>query len=507
MTGQACQQQNWPAHPSACSDAPVIQDLSLVNRTKIVATLGPASDSSDMLRRLLSAGVSVFRLNLSHGAPEEHRERIRRIRGISAALQKPVAILADLQGPKIRTGALKNNQPVPLDEGALIEFTSRTEESALGVVATGVAELVGALAPGAVVLIDDGKIRLEVLARLSKDSLRCRVTQGGLLEARKGINVPGAILPITALTEKDKADARMAVDIGADYIALSFVQRAQDITDLRQWLQECGQDDGRTCPPIIAKIEKPQALKAIDAILDAADGLMVARGDLGVELPPEAVPVAQKMLVAKANAAAKPVIIATQMLESMTHSLQPSRSDVSDIANAVFDGADAVMLSGETSVGDYPVETVAMMSRIIREAEKSVFCQLDRPAEESRIVSPGFYHAIAHTASYAARKANVTAIVVLSNSGSMAQRISKIKPTRPIIALTPRVDVCNRMSLLWGVTPQVLEMGHDTDETLENGEKVILSCGLLKPGDSVVFCAGATQMKGATNMLKIYHIR
>jgi pyruvate kinase len=488
--------------PSPSRSSVVTQDFSQVNRTKIVATLGPASASPEKLRQLLLAGVNVFRLNLSHCGPDEQRERVRLIRQASEELQKPAAILADLQGPKIRTGALKDNQPIPLADYEVVEFTSRTNESSPGIIATKFTALISALEPGSIVLIDDGKIHLEVLQRISPDTVKAQVVQGGVLEARKGINVPGTTLPIAALTEKDREDAKMAVEAGVDYIALSFVQRAQDIVELKQFIQGLG----LTCPPVIAKIEKPQALKDIDNILKEADGMMVARGDLGVELRPEEVPVAQKMLVAKANEAEKPVIIATQMLESMTHSLQPSRSDVSDIANAVFDGTDAVMLSGETSVGDYPVETVAMMSRIIHEAEKSIFSGGDRPAERSDLVSSSFYHAIAHTASYAARKADVKAIVVLSNSGSMAQRVSKIKPNRPIIALTPKPEVYHRMSLLWGVTPQILSMGRDTDETLENGEKVILEHGLLKPGDSVVFCAGNTQMKGATNMLKIYHI-
>lgn len=479
-----------------------VQDISQTNRTKIVATLGPASESPEKLKQLSLAGVNVFRLNLSHCPPDEQRVRIRRIREMSQELQRPAAILADLQGPKIRTGALKDNQPFTLRDYEVVEFTSREAESRPGVITTKFSELISALEPGSMVLIDDGKIHIEVLQCISPDTVKAQVVQGGVLEARKGINVPGTTLPIAALTDKDREDAKTAVEAGVDYIALSFVQRAQDIKDLKLFIQGLG----LTCPPIIAKIEKPQALKDIDNILQEADGLMVARGDLGVELRPEEVPVAQKMLVAKANEAEKPVIIATQMLESMTHSLQPSRSDVSDIANAVFDGTDAVMLSGETSVGEYPVETVAMMSRIIHEAEKSIFSKLDRPAERSDITSPSFYHAIAHTASYAARKANVKAIVVLSNSGSMAQRISKIKPSRPIVALTPRPEVYNRMSLLWGVTPEVFKMGEDTDKTLENCEKTILEKHLLNTGDGVVFCAGDTQMKGATNMLKIYHI-
>lgn len=477
-------------------------DLSQFVRTKIVATLGPATATADCLKDLLHAGVSVFRLNMSHGTPDEQVARVQLIRQVARDLSRPVAILADLQGPKLRTGYLKDDQPIPLETGSVVEFTSRTRESAPGVVATKYAQLITALEPGGVVLLDDGKLRLEVLEKPSADTLKCRVVEGGLLLARKGINIPGTTLPIAALTDKDKEDVRTIVAAGVDYVALSFVQRARDIEDLRAYVRQ----QGLVCPPVIAKIEKPQALKDIDNILQVADALMVARGDLGVELRPEEVPVAQKRLVAKANWAGKPVIIATQMLESMIASLQPSRSDVSDIANAVFDGADALMLSGETSVGEHPVETVAMMGRIIREAERGLFANVEPPQEDSRIVSPNFYHAIAHTASYASRKANVKALVVLSNSGSMAQRLSKLKPARPIIALTPREEVSNRMSLLWGVIPLCFDMADQTDQTLENGEQVILEKGLLEKGDSIVFCAGDTHMKGANNMLKIYHL-
>lgn len=480
------------------------EDISLLNRTKIVATLGPATCSPERIRQLAQAGVSVFRLNMSHGNADEQAPRVAMIRAVAAELHQPLAILADLQGPKLRTGYLKDNQPIPLEDYSVVEFTSRTRESAPGIVATKYGELITALEPGALILLDDGKIRLEVLEKLTPETLKCQVVQGGILEARKGINIPGTTLPIPSLTDKDKEDVAAAVAAKVDYIALSFVQRAQDIVELREYVKGLGY----TCPPVVAKIEKPQALKDIDNIIAETDALMVARGDLGVELRPEEVPVAQKRLVAKCNAAAKPVIIATQMLESMIHSVQPSRSDVSDIANAVFDGADALMLSGETSVGDHPIETVAMMGRIIHEAEKSIFAGMafDHPAEESKIVSPNFYHAIAQTASYASRKANVKALVVYSSSGSMAQRISKLKPARPIIALTPKAEVANKICLLWGVIPVVIPASDDTDEMLEHGEKAIFEKSLLQKGESVVFCAGNTQMKGATNMLKIYHL-
>jgi pyruvate kinase len=492
-------------NPQAHSpNVPITEDLSHINRTKIIATLGPATDSPERIRQLIEVGVSVFRLNLSHGAIEDHLARADRIRQVTAEMKHPVAILADLQGPKLRTGYLQNDQPIPLEVDSVLELTTRTRESSPGLISTTSQELVDALEPGAPVLIDDGKIHLEVLERVNQNTLKCRVTQGGTLQARKGINVPGTMLPITAMTDKDKADVQRVVEQGhIDYLALSFVQRAQDIVELKTYVKNLGLE----CPPVIAKIEKPQAMRDIDNILREADGLMVARGDLGVELKPEEVPIAQKRLVDKANWAEKPVIIATQMLESMIDSLQPSRSDVSDIANAVFDGADVLMLSGETSVGEHPVETVAMMGRIIHEAERNIFThQIDRPAEESRLVSPNFYHAIAHTASYASRKANVKALVVFSNSGSMAQRVSKLKPARPIIALTPKPDVCNRMSMLWGVIPLLIEEPHRTDELLESGEQAIIARNLLHRGDSVVFCAGNTQLKGATNMLKIYHL-
>jgi pyruvate kinase len=503
MTIELKQPQPMTANlPSPAIPKVVTADAGRLKRTKIIATLGPASASPERLTQLVQAGVNVFRLNMSHGNGQEQMDWIKMIRAVSQELSTPIAILADLQGPKIRTGYLKDNQPILLEDYSVVEFTTRTRESSPGVISTKYVELIQALEPGGLILLDDGKIRLEVLEKLSDDTLKCQVVQGGVLEARKGINVPGTALPITPLTDKDKEDVRMAVTAGVDYVALSFVQRAEDIVELKNYVQSFD----LVCPPVIAKIEKPQALTDIDNILKEADGLMVARGDLGVELRPEEVPVAQKMLVSKANLAEKPIIIATQMLESMIHSLQPSRSDVSDIANAVFEGSDVLMLSGETSVGEHPVETVAMMSRIIYEAEKNMVAILDHPVEASQITSQNFYHAIAHTASYASRKANVKALVVFSSSGSMAQRVSKLKPARPIIALTFKQEIANRMTLLWGVIPVVIPSTDHTDEMLEKGEQAIFEKNLLEKGDSVVFCAGNTQMKGATNMLKIYHL-
>jgi len=489
-------------NPQLNSNNMASSKLELTNRTKIVATLGPASVQPETLKALALTGVNVFRLNMSHGSIEEHMERAKLIRKLGEELNLPLSILADLQGPKIRTGDLKDGQLVPLTDGEKVELTCRVKESSPGIVSTNFAKLFDVLEAGERILLDDGKIHLQVLEKHASDSAMCIVTQGGLLDARKGINVPALVLPIAALSEKDKADLTAAAKAEVDYVALSFVQRAADIREVRELVAGLGVP----CPRIIAKIEKPQALIEIESILAEADGLMVARGDLGVELRPEEVPVAQKMLIAQAKRAEKPIIVATQMLESMIHSLQPSRSDVSDIANAVFDGADAVMLSGETSVGEHPVATVAMMGRIIREAEKSIFSDLDRPAEESSIPSPNFYHAIAHTASYACRKAKVKALVVFSNSGNMAQRVSKLKPARPLIVLTPNRHVFNSMGLMWGVTPLIIDSFTDTDEMLEYGNKALLESELLQVGDSILFCAGNTQMKNATNMLKLYHL-
>lgn len=473
-----------------------------MNRVKIVATLGPASSDESVIKALVEAGTNVFRLNLSHGAPADHRALVDRIRRVSKSLDVPVAILADIQGPKIRTGALKDHVPIELKDGTEVLLTSAQPLGEEGMISTTCQELIDSVKPGMMILIDDGNIEIQVKDKVDPRTLRCQVVQGGWLKERKGMNVPDTVLQIDALTEKDKADTLMSLELQVDFLALSFIQKPEDIQSLKNFIVQ----NGHTPPPIIAKIEKPQALDVIEEILALSDGLMVARGDLGVELSPERVPIVQKQLIEKANAAEKPVIVATQMLESMITNLHPNRAEVSDIANAVFDGCDAMMLSGETAVGEHPIETVRMMRKIIEEAEKNYLTYQHRPHEASSVVSPNFYHAIAHSASYAAMKADVKAIVVLSTSGSMAQRVSKLKPQREIIALTPDEKVYNRLALLWGVRALVIPFGPNTDETLSRGEKAILSHHLLEAGEKVVFCAGNTPFHGATNMLKIYRI-
>ena len=473
-----------------------------MNRTKIVATLGPACATEESIAALIETGVNVFRINASHGEKEEHIDRISSVRSVAARMRRPVGILLDLQGPKFRTGPLTNGKPVMLADNSTVQLTSAVRETTEGIIGTKYRQIVEALDKDMMVLIDDGKIRLKVLRRVDEQTVECLVMQGGELDARKGINLPGTSIEVSALTDKDREDALMAAHAQVDYIALSFVQKARDVLELRSWIAK----NGYACPMIIAKIEKPQALKDIDNIIKASDGLMVARGDLGVELPPQDVPMVQKMLVKKANDEGCPVIIATQMLESMVNSLQPARSDVSDIANAVLDKADALMLSMETATGHHPIETVQMMRKIIEQVESSHWLLPHMPHEPSSILSPNFFHAIAHSASYADTKADVKAIVVLSISGSMAKRVSRLKSQRPIIALTPDDKIYHQLSLYWGVTALVIKIAEHTDETLEAAEKAILDNKMLRTGDSVVFCAGKTKMKGADNMLKIYRI-
>lgn len=473
----------------------------LINRTKIIATLGPSSSNADTIQALIEAGVNVFRLNLSHGSHEDHKALIATVRKCSKAINQPVAILGDLQGPKLRTGL--SDVPLELAQGESVKLTTATRNTVEGSIATKYQALLDALDTGMTILLDDGKIRLKVLKKDSKDTVTCEVIEGGELNSRKGINIPEATIDIPPMTEKDKEDAHFLMKMDIDYIALSFVQRAKDIDELKSIIN---QYDYKYPPGIIAKIEKPQALDDIDQILESVSGIMVARGDLGVELPPERVPIVQKQLVELANVYEKPVIIATQMLESMIHSRQPARSDVSDIANAVFDRADAVMLSGETAVGEYPVETVAQMRRIVSAAENSYLSKKHRPHEPSTIVSPNDYQAIAHSASYAAAKADVSGMVVLSNSGSMARRISKLKPPRPIFALTPNEIVVRKMSLLWGVQAFLIPDDSSSGDIMESGEHAILEAGKLNAGDRIVFCAGRTPQRWLTNSLKIYHI-
>lgn len=479
---------------------------------KIIATIGPASQDTETITRLLMAGANVLRLNFSHGNQDALVEVIGRIRQLGQELDVPVGILGDLQGPKFRVGEFEDHRPVFLEQGATVRFTAQKKPGNQEMITTNTPQIVEELNVGDDVLLDDGSIALKVIERVSSEELICKVITGGLLGEKKGINVPGLKMAnLAALTEKDKADALFALEHDLDFLALSFVRSYQDILYLRQFLQE-HIAEGRRMPVIVAKIEKPQALDELDAIVETADAIMVARGDLGVELRPEKVPAIQKMIINKANEAEKPVITATQILESMIHYPSPTRAEVSDVANAVFDGTDALMLSGETAVGKYPVDAVQTMARIIEESETHFREWHHRTEIEEFIADTAqdktykFHQAIAQAACFAARKAKVEAIVVLSFSGKMALRVSKRKPQKPILALTPHQKIYRQLNLLWGVYPLQLEASDSTDETLRGTEKTILDHGYLKKDDPVVLCAGQTHLSGVTNSIKIYRL-
>jgi pyruvate kinase len=485
--------------------------LLFMRLTKIIATVGPASQTPEVLETFIQLGVNVFRFNFSHGDHDGKGQVMQQVRQLSQKLNTHVAILADLQGPKIRVGKLKNGDSVPLDVGQTIRFKYSLEPGDLHCITTDVDCLVQSLSEDQVVLLDDGGMELVVLERLQDDEVLCKVVRGGLLKEKKGISVPGIHLNIPALTDKDKEDCKFALTQGVDFVAMSFVQSHQDVEALREFIRQHLPAE-QEMPHIVAKIERPQALEDLDAIIQASDAIMVARGDLGVELQPQKVPSVQKMLIQKSNEYEKPVITATQMLETMIHESMPTRAEASDIANAIFDGTDAVMLSAETASGKFPVEAVEMMGKIIEEAEKHLppwhkpdFREtLNWHSAFSLMMPPN--QAIAHSAVRISQHCKVDAIVVFSMSGNMARRVSKRKPDLFVMALTPSAQVCRRLVLLWGVYPLQIQLTENSDETLLLAEKLIQEKGYLKQNDEVVFCAGKTHLPGMTNTLKVYFL-
>lgn len=502
--------------------------------TKVIATLGPASQGR--LDEMIEAGVNVFRLNFSHKSAKEDRDQlaavIKSIREASDRCDKPVSIMGDLQGPKFRIGELKDHQAITLVPKAKLKLSVGTEQGTTDHIYTKNAAVVNGLSVGHRVLLDDGCLELKVLERYDKDNLLTEVVVGGKLGEKKGINVPDIVVS-SKLSDKDKEDAKFAVEQGLDYICLSFVQTADDVYELREFMKAAGGSDvaenpsriqkhvswALKLPLIISKIEKPQAVDNINSILEATDGIMVARGDLGVELSLERVPAIQKQLIEASNNLQKPVITATQMLQTMIDNPVPTRAEVSDVANAVFDGSDAVMLSAESAVGSYPVQAVQTMVRIIEEAEKdlsrainrrrnAIFMEMQQALSTSLVENPAFafHQAIAQCVVSAARKSKSTAIVVLSYSGLMAMRISKYKPDVPIIALTPSKVSYRRMALLGYVYPILFEFKATVDETLRAAEKVIEDKGYLATGDGVLVCAGyIDKLPGLTNTIKLYN--
>jgi len=445
-------------------------------------------------------GMDVARLNFSHGTHAEHARRILRLRRAARRLKRTICILQDLQGPKIRTGRLKDGKPVELKTGSVLTITPRALEGTSTLISTDFPGLAREVAPGARVLLSDGRIELKVRAIRGQD-VECEVINGGVLAEQQGINLPGAAVAIPALTEKDKLDLQFGLKHGVDVVALSFVRSADDVRRAKSLMREYGKS-----VPIIAKLEKPQAIEQLEEILEASHGVMIARGDLGVELPPERVPIIQKRVIQRAGVWRKPVITATQMLESMTENPRPTRAEASDVANAIFDGTDVVMLSGETASGRYPRETVAMMARIILEAETSI-SQLP-PASRRRREDHRYSVAetICESIAHAAEDLPMRAIAVFTESGNTARMLSKHRPKVCIYAFSRKPEVCNRMNALWGVHPVHKNKWESAESMLKTAEKELIPKGLIRPGDVLGLVAGTKLTSGATNFLRLHTV-
>ncbi|PYT36818.1 MAG: pyruvate kinase [Acidobacteria bacterium] len=469
-----------------------------MRRAKIIATLGPATAAPGVLAGLLRAGVDVARLNLSHGDHAEHARVIARTRRAAEALGRPIAILADLQGSKARIGRLHGGRPVPLRRGEIVTLTPRDVPGRPGLIPTTFRRLGRDVRRGDPILLDDGRIELSVV-RVRGQDVVCRVITGGLLLENKGMNLPGTDLRGSVLTAKDRADLAFALRHGVDYLALSFVRSAEDMARVRRLLRRQGRD-----VPLIAKLEVRRAVERLQEILRAADGVMVARGDLGVEVPLERVPVLQKWILQEANRTGVIAITATQMLESMIERPRPTRAEASDVANAIFDGTDAVMLSAETASGRHPLKAVAVMDRIIREAERSGLYM--KAAGEAQEGEDREVHAVAHAAVDAARQWVARAIVVYTQTGMTARLLSKLKPPCPIVAITPSEPIRRRMALYRGVLPMALRFARSTDRMLRDGERAILAAGLIGKGARVVVVSGTSPRAGATNLMKLHRL-
>ncbi len=462
-------------------------------KTKIVATVGPASSAPEKLKALFEAGVDVFRINMSHTPHDLLAELHRRIRDLEVTEGRPIGILADLQGPKIRLGMLPGGQ-LELKEGDRLKLVREAASNDPKVLPIPHAEVFSELKQKHCLLIDDGKVRLRTFAS-KPDSAEAIVEVGGILKDRKGINLPDTLLPISAMTDKDRADLDMALKLGVDWIALSFVQRPDDVAELRKLVQ------GRA--GVLAKIEKPKALETLSQILELSDALMVARGDLGVELPLEEVPGRQKEITRAARRAGKPVVVATQMLESMITAPVPTRAEVSDVATAVFDGADAVMLSAETAVGAHAIESVQMMDRIAMAVESDPLYQsiIDAQRSPPEETTPDAIMAAVHEVTHTIR---ARAIVCWTKSGSTAQRAARERSEAPILALTPSLETARRLSIVWGLHCVHTEDAHDLDDVVDRASAMALKEGFAAKGDRIVITAGVPlRTSGSTNLLRV----
>jgi len=451
-----------------------------------------------MLRELMQRGMDVARLNFSHGTHEEHGRVIDRLRRSAQKERRSICILQDLQGPKIRTGPLKGHAPMTLKAGAKVTITPREIEGTASLISTTFQGLAREVQPGARILLSDGLIELRVL-RVRGQDVECEVVNGGQLGEHQGINLPGIALSIPALTEKDRGDLEFGLAQGVDMVAVSFVRSAADIRSVKRVISDQGCE-----VPVIAKLEKPQALDRLEEILEATDGVMVARGDLGVELPPEKVPVIQKHVIRRAAEWRKPVIIATQMLESMIENPRPTRAEASDVANAIFDGTDAVMLSAETATGLYPREAVAMMAKIVVEAEQNMQGDSRRRRREKHALS--IAETICESIAHAAEDLPMGAIAVFTESGNTARMISKQRPRTAIYAFSHRPAVCNRMNLLWGVHPVLRKPARSAEDMLLAAEQELLRQGRVKAGDVLGVVAGTQMASGSTNFMRLHAV-
>ena len=471
-------------------------------KTKIVATLGPAIDSKEMLLKMVATGVNVFRINFSHADYEEVKKRVRFIREINEEHGYNAAILADLQGPKLRVGVMKDDVVVAPGDEIIFATGTRFEGTKERVYMT-YDRFPMDTKPGEQILLDDGKLIFEVVSTNNKDEVKAKVIQGGPLKSKKGVNLPNTNISQPALTEKDKKDALFAIEQEVDWIALSFVRNPEDLMELEAVISE--HSDYKI--PIIAKIEKPEAVKNIDKIVAYCDGLMVARGDLGVEIPAQEVPLIQKQLVLKAKSARIPVIIATQMMESMITSLTPTRAEVNDVANSVMDGADAVMLSGETSVGQYPVQVIQKMSDIIKSVETSDLIHV--PQKHPHIKTKRYItKSICYHAANMANEIKARGITTLTNSGYTAFQISAWRPKAHILVFSSNKRIISRLNLLWGVRAFYYDKFVSTDETVEDVNKIALKKGYLEAGDMVISLAAMPiQEKGMVNTLRVTEVK
>ncbi|WP_127593306.1 pyruvate kinase [Paenibacillus lautus] len=471
-----------------------------MRKTKIVCTIGPSSESLENTKKLIMAGMNVARLNFSHGDFEEHGNRIKNIRQACEELNKTVAILLDTKGPEIRTGKLEV-EPIELVQD---EYITLTTEEILGDknrLSITYKELPQDVQVGSTILIDDGLIGLTVV-EIQGTEIRCRIVNGGTIKSKKGVNVPGVAISLPGITEKDANDIVFGIEQGIDFIAASFVRKASDVLEIRELLKKHNGEHIQ----IISKIENQQGVDNLDEILEVSDGLMVARGDLGVEIPAEEVPLVQKRMIEKCNLAGKPVITATQMLDSMQRNPRPTRAEASDVANAIFDGTDAIMLSGETAAGKYPVESVLTMSRIAEKAEsalnyREMFLK-QRIAQDTSVTE-----AISQSVAISALDLNAKAIISSTESGQTARMVSKYRPEAPIVAVTTQDRTLRRLALTWGVTPVKGEQASSTDEMFDYALQGGVKSGLVKEGDLVVITAGVPLGRsGSTNLLKVAQI-